>query len=151
MLLQAEWAFSALVDPYSHNILLTKTTSWYNNKNPASCMLQPKILNFHTNDDYKKQFKLQLFCKIQHTFKRMMSISEYFIPLTSIGTSWSMWGPRTSLHTFCSASDSQNSQDSRATVSSSSCVRSIMYCRSTIIFSTKARNLNADYRNKLCM
>lgn len=62
------------------------------------------------------------------TFRRIMSISEYLIPLTRIGMRRSMWGCSTSLQIGCSARESQNSHASRATESSSSWVLSIMYC-----------------------
>ena len=45
--------------------------------------------------------------------KRMMSISEYFIPLTKTGISLGKWGWRASLQTGSSANVSQNSQASR--------------------------------------
>lgn len=99
------------------------------------------------------------------TFSRMISISEYFIPFTSIGISlkrkkkkdkethyysdeiisslnqsllwekvstyWTKWPERASLQMGCSASVSQNSQASRATFSSGSCVRWSIYWKKT--------------------
>ena len=51
---------------------------------------------------------------------KIMSISEYFIPLTSTGINLGRWGCRASLQTGSSAKLSQNSQASRLTPSSAS-------------------------------
>jgi len=55
------------------------------------------------------------------------SISEYFIPWTRIGTSLVRCGDNASLQIGWSANDSQNSQASKATLSSGSWVRINMY------------------------
>ena len=124
-----------------------KCLTCWNNKLPTKIMSQraSKILVIHKhsppvtkffiiNQSTKKYVMLRkemqslsglgLFC---FTFSRMMSISEYLMPLTRTGTKRSMWDCNTSLQIGCSASDSQNSHASRATESSSSWVLNIMY------------------------
>ena len=61
------------------------------------------------------------------TLSNITSISEYFIPWTRIGTSLVRCGDNASLQIGWSANDSQNSQASKATLSSGSWVRINMY------------------------
>ena len=62
------------------------------------------------------------------TLRRMISISEYLIPLTRTGIKRGRYGVSTSLQIVWSANDNQNSQASRATVSLASWVLPSMYC-----------------------
>jgi len=61
------------------------------------------------------------------TLSNITSISEYFIPWTRMGTSLVRCGDNASLQIGWSANDNQNSQASKATLSSGSWVRINMY------------------------